>query len=69
MKDTKTLERLVSKTFKTRNVYQTTTGAKKDRKDLIQRNREFCREKVEELRVSRCADQLWVELGFDSISN
>ena len=60
--DTQTLTRLVSKTYKTRNVYLTTSGPKKDRKDLIQRRREMLRDLIQRLRVSRRADELLVEI-------
>jgi hypothetical protein len=45
-----TLRRLIGKTFKTRNVYATTTGFKRDRKDLIARKREYIRDCIEQVR-------------------
>lgn len=51
--DANTIERMIAVTFKNRNVYLTTSGPKKDRKDLIQRKRDFCKEKIQELRALR----------------
>lgn len=60
--ETQTLHRLISKSFKIRNVYLTTEGPKRDRKDLIQRKREYIRDLIQQLRVSKRGDELYDEL-------
>ena len=53
--DTVTMERLLNKSFKQRNFYMTTEGPKRDRKDLIQRNREYTKDLIDQLRAARKA--------------
>ncbi len=53
--DTQTLRRLIAKSYKIRNVYPTTNGPKRDRQDLIQRNRQFIRDCIEQIRSQEMA--------------
>lgn len=48
--DKTTILRLINKTYKTRNVYFTTNGLKRDRKDLIQHKREYLRDLISQVR-------------------
>ena len=49
--DIHTLKDCIAKKYKIRNVYLTTSGPKKDRKDLIQRNREWIRDAIMQIRI------------------
>jgi len=44
------LKQLIAKSFKTRNVYLTTEGQKRDRKDLINRKRKYIIDCIQQLR-------------------
>jgi len=46
-----TLKRLVGRGYKTRNFYLTTGGPRKDRKDLIQRHRDYVRNNIKVIRM------------------
>ena len=48
--DAKTLRRCISKKYPNRNVYLTTGGPRRDRRDLIQRGREYIRDCIEQVR-------------------
>jgi hypothetical protein len=53
--DAQTLRRCIAKKYKIRNVYLTTSGPKRDRKDLILRNREWIKDAVEQIRKLEAA--------------
>lgn len=45
-----TLRHWIAKSYGRRNVYLTTQGVKRDRRDLVQRNREFIRDCIQQIR-------------------
>ena len=45
-----TMLRLITKSYKTRNVSFTTNGPRRDRKDLIRRKREYIRDLISQVR-------------------